>query len=604
VFLAGALFLLAGCSSGSGGPGIQGVSDEAPRLSEFDEDGNYSPYYPTAAMGRPRYLFESLLTKLGLTIVVGGTDERGFSGLDTVEIFDQSENELDRPPPASLTGAWIDTNFEGDPITLPNGPLMLFTINPLADGRLLIVGGTENLTSVEVKGTAHFFDPELRIFGSAEEEIEVVSPRIRHQTVPLSDGRHLYIGGQAQATVTLFDPLAPPGQAGGQRQQRVFVTDNTSIVYAPRDDEFSILTIRDSDAASELRSPRGRAGFAIGSIAGPDFRLGSSDDITVLAGGFQTLSGPLAPQEKFPGAVARSQADGQQTVEVFDQQTNLWAQVSNVSLATARINDPHIVNLGKFNDFTRDGVQGMGNLILITHGNNDQACEQTFTDGDDLLVVTFTGFGPAQGARFFRISEEQDFSHVQGTEYPFFSVGRCGTNPVVLPRAIATAPNISNVGTWVVTVAGWHIFETPDGCFSHAGSSIRSGQVFDPFYSLPADRVGLSTRDLSSQRSTDNPLGTIGCWLTLDGTIPTIDRVGFGGTPQNRWAQMTSPSRVWCKNTAVPGEDGIINTPDDRVLIVGGGVRYGDGFSIGGEPATPSAEILVPPGAANPQPTP
>ena len=596
------LLLLAGCSGGR--LGIQGVNDEAPELLEFNEQGDYEPYYATAKMERPRYLFRSHVTELGLTIIAGGTDERGFSGLDTLEIFDQSENERDTPAPPSLSGAWIDTNFEGDPMVFQNGPRMLFTINRLADGRILIVGGTENLTAIEINQTAEFFDPELRIFEELDSEVELVSPRIRHQSTLLTDGRLMFIGGQDQRTVTVVDPLIPEGLPGRQRQQRVFVTSKTSTVYSPKDNEFTILNIRDSENASELRSPRGRAGFAISSIAGPDLRLNSADDITILAGGFQTLSGSLAPAEKFPGAVGRGEADGQATIEMFDQQTNVWAQVSNISLASSRINDPHIMNLGQFNDFTIDGLQGMGNLILITHGNDDRLCPETPTDGDDLLVVRFTGFGPAQGAQFFRISEEQDFSHVQGIEYPLEAIGRCGTNPVALPRSMATAPNISNVATWIVAAAGLSISRTPDGCVYFTGTSVRSGTIFDPYYSLSAERVGFSTRNLSSQRSVDNPLGTIGCWLTLDGVIPTVDRAGFGDTPVNRWAQMTAPSRVWGTNTRVPGEDGILNTPDDRILLVGGGVEYDNGLSIGGEPASPSAEILIPPGAANPEPSP
>jgi len=607
VFLSGTLFLLAGCSGGrKGSPGIQGVSDEAPELPEYNERGEYTPYYATAKLSRPRYMFASLATNLGLTIVAGGTDERGFSGLETLEIYDQSENEKDVPLPDSLSGVWIDTNFEGDPMIFANGPLMLFTFSRLADGRILIVGGTENLTAIGINQSAEVFDPELRIFEDLEDNPEVVSPTVRHQTTLLTDGRLMFIGGQGEQTVTVIDPTIPEGFPGRQRQQKVFLSTTSSMVYSPKDNEFSLLNMRDSETTSELRTPRGRAGFAIAAIAGPDLRLRSSDDITVLAGGFQTLSGALAPREKFPGAVGRDQADPQATIEIFDLQTNLWAQVSNLGLDNSRINDPYIMNLGKFNDFTLDGVQGMGNLILITHGGTDEFCPETRFDGDgeDLLTVTFTGFGPASGARFFRIEDSIDFSHIQGTEYPSERVGRSGTNPVALPRAIATAPNINNLGTWVITAAGVDIHGGAL-CGYFYGSTIRSGAVFDPYYSLPALGAGASTRNLSSQRSRENPLGTIGCWLTLDGVIPTVNRMGFGDTlEQNRWGQMNAAQRVWSSNTPLPGEDGIINTPDDRILLAGGGVEYTVGLGIGGEPVSPSAEVLVPPGAVNPTPSP
>jgi hypothetical protein len=480
---------------------------------------------------------------------------------------------------------------------------MLFTINRLADGRVLIFGGTNNLTATPITETAEFFDPALRTFEELDSEVELVSPRIRHQSTLLNDGRLMFIGGQEQRTVTVVDDVQGP-IPGQQRQQLVFETSKTSTVYSPKDDEFTILTLRDSPRFSELKGVRGRANFSISTIAGPDLRLNSADDIIVLAGGFQTLSGALAPEDKFPGTVGRAEADGQRSIEFFDQQINFWAAIVNISLRNPRINDPHIMNLGKFNDFTIDGIRGMGNLLLITHGNNDEVCPATPTDGDEVIVVTFTGFGPAQGARFFHITEEQDFSHVQGTEYPAQQIGRCGTNPVALPRAMATAPNINNVATWVVAVAGVSIFNTPDGCIFFTETSVRSGTVFDPYYSLPAARVGFSTRNLSSQRSVNNPLGTIGCWLTLDGVIPTVSLTGFGNTPVNRWAQMTAPSRIWGTNTQIPGEDGLLNTPDDRILLAGGGVEYTNGMSIGGEPTSPSAEILIPPGAANPAPSP
>jgi len=85
---------------------------------------------------------------------------------------------------------------------------------------------------------------------------------------------------------------------------------------------------------------------------------------------------------------------------------------------------------------------------------------------------------------------------------------------------------------------------------------------------------------------------TIGCWLTLDGAIPTTSDANLGTTSSNRWAMQVAEVRVWCVNTPVAGEDGIINTVDDRVLLTGGGVLYSpDSLSVGGEPATPSTEV-------------
>ena len=63
---------------------------------------------------------------------------------------------------------------------------------------------------------------------------------------------------------------------------------------------------------------------------------------------------------------------------------------------------------------------------------------------------------------------------------------------------------------------------------------------------------------------------------------------------------MKASWRVYPVNLAIPGQDGIINTTDDRILLAGGG---SDGRFVGGEPAAPSAEIFLPPGLNNTTPS-
>jgi hypothetical protein len=127
--------------------------------------------------------------------------------------------------------------------------------------------------------------------------------------------------------------------------------------------------------------------------------------------------------------------------------------------------------------------------------------------------------------------------------------------------------------SWVMAVAGVDIFPTPAGCFYNYNSpTVAAGCLFDPFYSLPAALLGFSPRDLRSQRSDNNPLGVIGTWLTLDGTIPTVGTEGFGeNVSPARWAKMIAPRRIFGANLKTAGEDGILNTFDDRVLLAGGG---------------------------------
>ena len=273
----------------------------------------------------------------------------------------------------------------------------------------------------------------------------------------------------------------------------------------------------------------------------------------------------------------------------------------------------HLITMGQFNDFTPDGVQGLGNMVLITHGNSDGNCPVT-TLFDELLVANFTGFGPAQGLQFFAVEDPTNSSHVQGIEYPLppetirRAVGRCGTNPVGMPRRLVTAPGVKGIETWIFSLAGEDIFVLPNGlCVENTVTpTLRAGCVFDPFFSLAAADLGLSTRDLQSQRSRNNPLGVIGTWLTLDGQIPTIDRSLFGNTiARSRWGKTVATARIWHRCIPIAGVDGVLNTPDDRILLAGGGTSYGVArVDLGGEPTAPSAESFLPPNVNSEKPSP
>ena len=100
-----------------------GSTNAAPALftyGDLDQNGNflpvsndpsggpvYRPYYQTGDMNTPRYLHQALRLKNGLIFITGGTDERGFSALDTAEIFDETLLRKDeraprrRPAPGS-----------------------------------------------------------------------------------------------------------------------------------------------------------------------------------------------------------------------------------------------------------------------------------------------------------------------------------------------------------------------------------------------------------------------------------------------------------------------------------------------------------------------
>ena len=605
--------LLTSCDLGgksAEGVGVPHVSQAAARLQDHNEAGDYTPYYATGDLNQPRYYHESILLQSGQPMILGGTDERGFSGIGTVEIFDQSTFAKDVPRPASLTGLWVDTNSEGDPISFVNGARMLFTVDLLGDGRVLVTGGSPDLLGGAIQGSAELFDPQTRQFTSLEKKMN--KPRFRHVSVPLNDGSFLFIGGQVQSSVTVLVPNLP-GSPSAQIQVTVFSTTGTSEIFSPTENKFVPLTIQGSETPVKLNSPRGRSDLAVAKIAGPDNFLNSSDDVLVIAGGFQSLTGQFSPQDKLPGAVASGRADGLTSIEFFDPQTKIFTQVSNVSLFSPKMNKPYIMNLGQSNDFTPDGVQGLGNMVLITHGNSDGNCPVT-TLFDELLVANFTGFGPAQGLQFFAVEDPTNSSHVQGIEYPLppetirRAVGRCGTNPVGMPRRLVTAPGVKGIETWIFSLAGEDIFVLPNGaCVENTVTpTMRAGCVFDPFFSLAAADLGLSTRDLQSQRSRNNPLGVIGTWLTLDGQIPTIDRTLFGNTiARSRWGKTVATARIWHRCIPIAGVDGVLNSPDDRILLAGGGTSYGVArVDLGGEPTAPSAEIFLTPNVNSEKPSP
>ena len=612
------LVSLLGCDTGGSsapGVGITNVSQSAPVLPERDPETNeYDPYYATADLNRPRYLHEGIFSRSGLAYVMGGSDERGLSTLDTVEFYDQARTDKDKPEPETKTGVWFDTNFEGDPITFNEGPRIFFTLDELSDGRLIIMGGTTDIEAAQrAYAKSEIFDPDSRTFETLE--TEMITPRFRHKTVRLFNGNFLVVGGQSVSTVTIINETIEPGQPGRQEQRTVFLSTPDLEFYSVTSGEYEAFTLPNSNRAVTLNTPRGRAGHDVGRIAGFDGRLGSADDLFIIAGGFQTLSGSSAPRTKQYGAVGREEADALTVIEFIDSITNVITQAGSISLQEPRIDTPHIVNLGRFNDFTIDGVGGMGNAVLITHGNSDDFCPSSFLNAnDEVFVATFTGFGPAQGLQFFNVEDLQTLSQVQGVEGPpgsipgvipqigAFGVGRCQTNPVALPRSIVTVPDVPDVETWVLSMAGTHIYGGGGTCVYHSDEPISVGNVFDPFFNLrAATLLGRSTRDLRADRTASNPLGIVGTWLTLDGELPTVDLNFFGTTQASRMAHMTAGWRVYSLNMAIPGTDGIVGTVDDRVLLSGGGT---DGRFVGAEPAAPSAEVLLPPNVNSSTPSP
>ena len=594
-----------GCDLGTPRSRISNLLQSAPPLEEFDENNNYIPYKQTSELNTPRYMHEGKTHTGGLAFVIGGSDERGLSSLDSIEFFDQSTFDQNAPVVETETGLWVDSDIEGNPMVLLSGPRILHTITELPSGRFLIIGGTTNLAAGEVVSRAELFDPNTR--QSTFVEGEMVQPRFRHRVDVLPNGNLIVTGGQTLTSVTVVNPNVKPGTPGAETQEARYPSTRDVEVFSPNDNSFVPLTLRDSAATpARLASQRGRADHAVSRLAGPDNVWGGSDDMYIVTAGLETLSAVsgLAPDTKFPGSVGRGEADGKTSIEVFDPGTNIFTLISSVKLDDARLERAYAVNLGKYNDYTPDGVRGMGNSVLITHGNSDGTCPTTPLI-DQVFVASYQpGAGPARGIRFFEVREDLYLTHVQNMEYPGPTapargdqISRCGTNPVSLPRKFEDAIHpVLEKQIWIFSLAGVDVFPVPGGCaYNHNSPAMVAGSVFDPFFNVAANLGNnLEPRNLVNERRANpqNHLGIVGTWFTVDGNI-TSDMLSWGTTPQNRWPENKGLERVYTTCLQIGGVDGIIGSYDDRILLAGGGKSFG---AFGGEPTAPSAEVFLPPG--------
>ncbi len=589
-----------GC--GKGGLATFGSATELP---EFDSTGEYSPYYATGEMNIPRYLHEALSLGNGVILVMGGSDENGLSSIDSMEIYDQSTIQTDQNPPPSETGSWVDTNFEGDPIALQVGRIY-FTATQLPNDKILILGGSPNLGLAREIDIAELYDPLTREIEILEEKM--VTPRFRHTATALPGGKIMILGGQIYQQFTISEEINVngggnfgSGQVQLQQQIDTFPSIKTNEFFQVSDSTFLPLEILDTGRPAELTTRRGRSGHTTVRFAGPDDRLNTGDDLFLVVGGFMTLSGENAPNSKFFWQVGNGRATALTSLEFYDPIVEVFTKVPILSLARPRVNTPQAITIGDINEVTPDGVLGLGNAIFIANGDNDSPNWQT-NDEDELLTVTYTGFGPSQGLQMFR-QLSPNGGHIQGIEYTFANggvpewfpcadpnPGRTGTEIVVAARRIEDG----YLGTSVYNLAGVGLAICPPGVPTQFyGGSIAAGVLFDPFFSLEAVLdFETSSRDLRIARiDPRNPTGVVGTWLLLDGDIPTTDASLFGTTPVPGELPSIDIPHVWTQVLTVAGPDGVDNTPDDRPVIIGGA-----GGANMGDPSIPSTELLIQPG--------
>ena len=594
--------------------GCHGNAASIPNINNaaaFLED---NAVYQGPSMITPRYGHTATTLEGGTILIVGGSDERHLTSLSTAEIFDQGARVgINEPIPDTESGDFIDTDVEGNLIELTQGGRIFHTATLLPDGNVFICGGTFDVLFSQSIETSEIFDISAREFApdflQLNQDISV--SRFRHSATLLPSGKILIAGGQESRMETIIDPNFAPGQPGFQIDLNVFPSLKSMEIFDPAGLSFEpALSIVTGDDA-EFLSARGRAGHNTGAMSGPDGLLGTTDDILLHAGGFQTLSTIFAPQFKLPW---QQDTSNSQNFEYFDSTTSDNRIAAGI-VAGDRVNHPIMINLGQVSDSTlafdldEDGVidpqlgdipsiPGMTNILLIVNGDNDDPGCPTGNGQNDLLVATFTGVGPSNGLTFTLFGGN---AFQNGIELVVFDPMNCAffsrsEADMVMVRTRRTY-NEETVTTGVgLTAGGSFMLPTPGGCIEltqgTCANDIVGVTIYDPFYFAgndpPWDQTGLIN-------PITHPTGIAGTLINIDGDTADDTLDGFA---EGTFLIALSQGKMLHTLNIVPGEDGVLNTADDRVVSIGGGTSYFPNY--GDEPATINCEVILLPGTNDP----
>lgn len=573
--------------------------------------------YAGPRMNVPRYSHTVTPLADGSVLVVGGTDELHLTAIDTVELFDQSLFVgLSQPTPESISGDFIDQDIDGNLIALVNGGRFFHTSNAIEDENVIVIGGTNNIRLGIANATSEVYDPQTRAFSlqiAPADDIEV--PRVRHTTHRLSNGKLLIAGGQE------YDNIFIPGGGpfGQTTTQDAYATTEKIEIFDPSNRSFS--TAVDSIGfETELTTSRGRAGHASVTFAGFDEQMNTTDDLVGFLGGMMTLSALSlnAPDDLFPWNPLQTKLT---SLDFYHPPTGTVNLAQGLAL-TERMNDPIAINLGEDRVNTPFGDIGMGNVVLIFGGDNDNAgCPEgaaatggNSTDASELLVATYTGFGPANGARFFRQTGGDSFTH--GSEVKTAGLPNCpesynrSKTAGVLLDMIRTYDGQNFITSAVVCVGGHDAtLEITGECTTTTTSlaflnsppcvanQVWGYHFFDPFFNVESENEPWNWR---GNETTQNPLGIRGTWLGFDSVVPSETVDGFGGPlPEDTvLLPRLKAGRLMHTLSRIPGEDGLIGTLDDRVVAIGGTGSYIPTF--GDDALSTSCEIYLPPDAGIP----
>jgi len=179
------------CGMACGSPATASVEIYDPGTGKFS---------PNGSLAEPRTDGQALLLNDGRVLVAGGNGQYGGS-LTTIEIYDPARGtSIVVKPPADM----------GE---LPTYP----TVVPLADGRVLIAGGSYTNDASTTNSTL-IFDPAS---GGFSDGPLMAEPRQSATATLLDDGRVLIAGGDyyqgfygyAQSNAELIDPSHPLSQS-------------------------------------------------------------------------------------------------------------------------------------------------------------------------------------------------------------------------------------------------------------------------------------------------------------------------------------------------------------------------------------------------------
>ena len=597
--------------------GCHGNSSSIPNINNaaaFLED---NAVYLGPSMVNPRYGHTGTTLEDGTVLIVGGSDERHLTSIDAAEIFDQGASvSISDPVPPTISGDFIDTDVEGNLMLLTQGGRVFHTATLLPDGNVFICGGTGDALFAQSVDTSEIFDISTREFApdflQLNEDINV--SRFRHSATLLPNGKVLIAGGQESRQETIIDPNFAPGQPGFQVDINVFPSLKTMEIFDPGSLSFQPALSVNGDNA-EFLSARGRAGHNTGTMAGVDNSLGTTDDILLHAGGFQTLSTIFAPQFKLPW---QQDTSNSQNFEYFDATTNDNRIAAGI-VAADRVNHPILLNLGTVRDSTlefdldNDGIidpllgdipsiPGVNNILLIANGDNDDPACPTGNGQNDLLVATFTGFGPSNGLTFALFGGGAFTNNIELIVFdPMNCIAFSRSEADMVMVQTRRTYNGETITTGVgLSAGGSFMLPTPNGCVEltvgTCANDIAGVTIFDPFYFAGNDPPWDQTGNINP---ITHPTGVAGTFINIDGV--TADDTLEGFAEGTFLIQLAQPRMLHTLNV-IPGEDGVMNTVDDRVVSIGGGTSYFPNY--GDEPATLSCDVILLPGTNEPAPIP